>query len=661
MGLAELAFRAGRAVQARTERIGFGLARPGEPSGHVGQPWCAALSRALDSQLYRGAADAVLSGRFDVFALRGTELGFPPRWNRDPKTGTEVPLQFGKAIDYRDERVAGDIKYLWEPNRHLELTTLAQAWHLTREPRYAQGCATLLESWFDACPYPMGINWTSSLEAALRLVNWHFTWHLLGGDTAPVFAGDKGRVLRERWLRSVFEHCHFIDGYLSRHSSANNHLLGEFMGLFVGAVGWPLWPQSAGWQRRAHQGFETEALRQNAPDGVNREQATYYQHEVADMMLLCGLVGRANGLAFGEGYWQRLQRLLDFIAAVMDVGGNVPMIGDADDAVMVRLSREPGFDVYRSLLATGAVLFDRPDFAGKAARFDDKSRWLLGDDAQAMFEALSGTAPPAESPVRTFPQGGYYVLGHRLGQPDEIRLVADAGPLGYLSIAAHGHADALAFTLSVAGQELLIDPGTFAYHTEKRWRDYFRGTRAHNTVCVDGQDQSVAGGNFLWLRHANAQCERFEVGDREDRFVGAHDGYRRLPDPVIHRREIVLDKVRQQVVVHDALECRAAHDVEVLWHLAEDCRVMVNDGVAMVGKGPVRLRIGVAGAPLSVESVQGRETPPLGWVSRRFDIKVPAPTLRWHGRLQGAARWTTTLSIELRHASRTDGVRCAAP
>jgi len=141
------------------------------------------------------------------------------------------------------------------------------------------------------------------------------------------------------------------------------------------------------------------------------------------------------------------------------------------------------------------VLFARADFKAKAGAFDDKSRWLLGDEAAARFAALD--ARSARLPVRRdFPHAGYHVLGEGFETPREVRIVADAGPLGFLSIAAHGHADALSFTLSAGGCPILIDPGTFAYHTERRWRDYFRGTAAHNTVRIDGVDQSVSGGTM---------------------------------------------------------------------------------------------------------------------------------------------------------------------
>lgn len=646
----EIAYRVGRATQERLERYGFGLASPTPARGRAGLPWCERFPVDVDPGPYVEAADRVLAGRFDVFAMQGIELGFPPRWNRDAKTGIVAPLDLGKGIDYRDERLVGDVKYVWEPNRHLELVTLAQAWYLTREARFGDGCRILLESWFEDCPYPRGINWTSSLELAVRLLNWYFAWHFLGGDEAPAFDGDEGRAFREGWLRSIYQHCHFIAGHLSLHSSANNHLLGEYLGLLVGATGWPMWPQSARWQRIATDGFASETLRQNGPDGVNREHAIYYQHEVVDMALLAGLIGRANGAEFGCAYWERLERMIDYLAAVMDCAGNVPMIGDSDDAVMVRLSPLRGFHVYRSLLATGAMLFDRPDLARKARSLDDKSRWLLGDAAQQKFDVLlqsSNRSSQVRGMTRAFTGGGYYLLGSELDGPREIRLLADAGQLGYLSIAAHGHADALSCTLSVAGHELLIDPGTFTYHARQLWRDYFRGTSAHNTVRVDALDQSVSGGAFLWLRHAHARCERFETGETQDLFVGSHDGYRRLADAVTHRREIVLDKVHKRIEVRDEIECAASHEVEVFWHFAEDCQVELAGRAVLVTKGPVRLRMLLSGADFDLECVRGCESPPLGWVSRCFDTKKPSPTIRWFGRVTGPSRWSTDIAVAL--------------
>src|SRR5439155_26308929 len=117
-------------------------------------------------------------------------------------------------------------------------------------------------------------------------------------------------------------------------------------------------------------------------------------------------------------FTKRLESMLEFIAAVMDAGGHVPMIGDSDDAVMVRFSREPDFCPYRSLLATGAVLFGRGDFKAKAGRFDEKIRWLLGDAASERFHALPVTA--AEPARLAFCEGGYYILGQDFDTSREV-------------------------------------------------------------------------------------------------------------------------------------------------------------------------------------------------------------------------------------------------
>jgi hypothetical protein len=337
--------------------------------------------------------------------------------------------------------------------------------------------------------------------------------------------------------------------------------------------------------------------------------------------------------------------MLEFLASIMDAGGHVPMIGDADDGYVTRLSQEPGFCPYRSLLVTGAVLFERGDFKAKSAALDDKTRWLLRDRAEPDFNALR--PDPGSLPIRrAFPEGGYYILGADFETEREIKLIVDAGPLGYLSLAAHGHADALALTLSVGGREFLIDPGTYAYHTSKTWRDYFRETSAHNTVMVDGQNQSVIGGNFMWAHHAQAKCEAWEPGENQDRFVGEHTGYQRLFDPVTHRRSIVLDKRARVIEIEDNLLCRDEHVAETHWHFAETCEVsQERDGsvLAVNGERKIRLIYGDSGA--KIELRRGKADPIGGWVSRRFDVKSATTTVVWRTRIFGATQLQSRIEI----------------
>ena len=630
---AEIGHRVIKAASMRVEKMG--LVRTSVPAPDLSRrakPWIDCEAK-VDPAPYVEAADRIAAGRLDVFALEDVDLGSPPRWNRDPKTGIEAPLEFGKTLDYRDEKLVGDCKYLWEPNRHLQIVTLAQAYCLTKDPKYGQALREQLESWFVACPYLMGPNWSSALEAGLRLINWSLAWQLIGGVDSKLFEDEEGNAFRSRWLTSVYQHAEFVSGHYSLHSSANNHLVGELAGVVTAAIAWPCWDRANHWFDKAHAMLEREALLQNAPDGVNREQAVSYQQWELDLLLIPYLAARANGRTFSREYRDRVVAMLEYVASIIDVNGNVPMFGDADDGYVVKLDPRRDFSRFHSLLATGALLFDRGDFKAKAGALDDKTRWLIGPRAEAEYAALDATG--AQLPVRrAFRDGGYFILGQDFETPREIRLIADAGPLGYREIAAHGHADALSFTLSVGGHEFFVDPGTFAYHTEAQWRHYFRGTAAHNTLRVDGMDQSEPGGNFMWLRKARAECSRWSSDDESDVFEGWHDGYLGLADPVMHRRRIVLDKATRRIAIEDTLQMEGEHAIELFFHCHEECAVERIEGGFRLARGERSIELLL---PEGGEShvLEASEHPIGGWISRRFDRKVRAPTLLWSAIVRG--------------------------
>ena len=641
---AEIAWRALRAVQARAERSRLMGAAPvpAPELARLSRPWVHADAQ-VDAARYVMAADRVADGWLDVLALQRVDLGSPPRWNRDPKTGIEAPLAFGKTLDCGNPDLLGDIQYVWQLNRHQHFATLAQAYALTGRKRYTDAISEQLESWFFACPHGRGPNWSSALEAALRLINWSAAWLLLGGANGNALRASPD--LKLLWLRLVYEHAQFIRGWLSLHSAANHQLVGEAAGLFIAALTWPHWAQARAWLETAKAVLEREALAQVAPDGVHRGQSACHQQLVLDLLVLCLLAGKANGEWFSPDYESRVEAMLDFVASIMDAGGRVPMFGDSDGATATRLSAEDDFCPFRSLLATGAVLFGRGDFKLKAARLDDKSRWLLGAAADAKFaelEAEKTRLPPRQS----FPDGGYFVLGCEFDTPNEVRVVADAGALGAGSTAAHGHADALSFTLSAGGREFLVDPGTYAWHGRSRWREYFRGTLAHNTLRVDGLDQSVSGGGFLWLKKARAECSLWLSSAEKDTFEGWHAGYLRLDDPVKHRRLIELDKRSRRVLVEDTLEMNEDHEVELSFHCSERCSVKQAPEGYVIGRDGLEILLRTPQAEGCVTQVyRGCVAPILGWVSRAYDSREPAPTIVWQARLTGRSVLRTEISI----------------
>ncbi len=551
------------------------------------------------------AADRICAGHVVLFAGREYDVGANPEWNRDPATGVLAPAIFSGDIAVTDRARVGDIKHLWELNRHLHLVRLAQAALLADDPIYLRTLAAQLRGWLDQCPPLVGPNWTSSLELGIRLINWSLAWHLLGGDASALFAGAEGQRLRADWLHSIHAHCACIERHLSRHSSANNHLIGELAGLLVGAVTWPCWPAAQRWRDLAIAELETEAQRQFCSDGVNREQAFAYHVFSAEFLFVAALCGPV----FSAAYWRVLERALCFLRSVRDVGGNVPMVGDADDGIVFRLGAD-GEDRAAQLLALGDATSDS---AG--------ARWLLHAFGAARPDLGARTA-------WAFPDGGYLLFGSRFGQAREILGMVDCGPLGYLGIAAHGHADALAITLSVAGEPCLVDPGTYSYWQDQKWRDYFRGTSAHNTVRVDGVDQSVGGGRFMWTRHAAARIDTMPQSPGQFDFRGSHDGYLRLPDPVRHVRSVRFDAAAATLVVRDELAAAKAHKMEQFWHFAPGLALALDADCLRVRGKAFEMHLQASGSNLALELVRGCDNPPLGWYSRAYEHKEPCDVLK---------------------------------
>lgn len=554
----------------------------------------------------------------------GSQIG----WHRDPLTGREWPSVYWADIDIRDGQTVGGVKWVWELNRHHHLVTLGKAYFLSGDERYAQVVCAQLADWVQNNPPYIGINWTSPLELAIRLINW--TWALAFVRRSAALTLD----LFEAVLQSMAVQAGYVSRHLSAYSSANNHLIGEAAGLAVVGLCFLWLPRAECWRQTGLSILAREVERQIYPDGVPAEQAMAYLGFVLDCNLLAWRLAELNGLDVPQVWYKRLEAACNFICAVMDEGGHVPAIGDSDDAWVVRLDDRPTASNFHSILATAAAMLKRPDFKARAGRWDEKSYWLLGHLGLAAYEALPAHAPPIASQV--FKAGGYCVMR----APGRV-LTFDCGPLGYLSTAVHGHADALSLMVSVEGQPILVDSGTYVYQEGSAWRDFFRSTAAHNTVVVDGQDQSEMQGTFLWGRKAQASLLQWESGAEYDLAIAEHDGYARLG--VIHRRTILFVKPDWCLVV-DQLNGQGNHHLEQTWHLPTAACVQINtDGVELI-IGDIRAMIAPVDIPEAEVAVRlGEESPMQGWVSPHYGQRRPAPVLSFSGRVDLPVRWVTAL------------------
>jgi hypothetical protein len=337
--------------------------------------------------------------------------------------------------------------------------------------------------------------------------------------------------------------------------------------------------------------------------------------------------------------------MLEFAAALSEGSGRLPALGDADDGYVLDLG--PGPPGIKDLLCIGAILFKRSDFKECSGGFREPALWLLGSEAKQRFDDLPSTHTRRLIASKGFKDSGYYLLQcGSAGSSERISVAVDCAELGFKSIAAHGHADALSFVLCAFGGEVFVDTGTYDYFTYSEWRSYFRSTRAHNTVVIDNQDQSVMLGPFMWGRRATSRIIEWNPWpEGGGRFVAEHDGYCRLKDPVIHRRSIELNPQARQVSITDEIHAAANHRIAICFHLTEHCSAsVVSPGHVCILLPEGKLTIGVD-TRLKLTLFNGSDDPKFGWVSRGYHRKVPAPTVVAEGLSQGCDTFRSIIDV----------------
>jgi len=589
-------------------------------------------------------ARTILAGRYPLLG-RWIEAGVAPRWV-EPFRSALAPHASGTSLDPAEE-----IRYALELNRHGHFVTLTQAWMLGRTQQPLQRIAAHLSDWLTQCPRGTGPGWSAAIEPSMRILQWSIVWQW----ARPLDAW-LGHDLRTRWLESIRQHVHFVRLNLSSHTSANNHLIAELTGLVVAAATWPgiADPQRVG--LRALGALESELLLQHADDGVNREQAIAYQIFVFDLFLMARMAAPALGRPMSVAVDETIAHGARFVAALRDRSGALPAWGDSDDADAIRWGRGCLATRARRMVTIAAATELAPDLAPLADPAEPALTWL--------GQSLPATADAADrcraALPRRFPAGGYYLLGSDFGAPREVLACIDCGPLGYPAIAAHGHADALAFTLSVGGNAVLVDRGTYTYNARPAVRRRLRGTLQHNSVTVDGRDQSEPGGPFLWTRRAAARCLHFSSTDERGEFVGTHDGYASLPDPVRHVRQVLWERATCRLQVVDRLSAVGEHQVAVAWQFDPQCRIAPQGTAFAVTVPAAALRISASvSAPAARRAPRfrwlafhGDRESLIGWHSVRFGELQAAPTLLFGGTCSAEATITTTIDIAWLEAAR---------
>jgi hypothetical protein len=583
---AEIVHRVGEFGRLQGWRLrhlaGRGWPKSPDPASHA---FCVAAEPQLpaldwDWALLEADAERLLTARPGALGCDWQWRGSPADWHRAPDTGRAWPRQFFGDVDYRAGNASGDARLVWEPSRLqwlVGLALLSSRPPAERAARAQRQLEAALASWLDANPPLSGVHYVSAMECALRLIA---VCHAL--DLARARLGP-GHAAWGNLLKLVVSHAPLIATRLSLHSSRGNHTIAEAAGLAYAGLLFPALPGAAAWRARGLALLVAEAEYQVLPDGGGIEQATVYLDFVQQLMaLVCGLLER-QGQRVPASLEAAAARAAAFLVALPRGAGPRPVIGDSDD--------------------------------GHALAPWHRPAWV--SRAQPWVEQLR------------FADSGYTVL--RSSVPRGLEVVFDHGPLGMPPGYGHGHADALAVQAWSGGRAVLLDTGTGSYTGEPRWRRYFRGTAAHNTVTVNGADQACQQAAFLWTQPGRTELLRSGAADGVRRVLARHDGYHGRYG-VTHWRGVALH-ADGTLVVWDRLRGPPAAELVLRWHVP-----------AAVPLGPARWSVGGGegeGAVLEVRGAgqvgfaTGSGDESAGWRSVRYGCREPIATIaaRWHGPL----------------------------
>lgn len=544
------------------------------------------------------------------------------RWDMER---CETEVSFPQRIDWT-YRHHGDIEWMVMLNRARYMGELGQAYWLTGDEKYATGYIELLRDWMAQNPlteeevhaskdraYNVKDTWRK-LDSGIRIANWLKGYYCI--RKSPVWGSGEEAIFRE----AVRLHGMYLNLAYTPHDRQSNWGFLESNGLFQLSVLFPELAESSVWFDTAVERLADMCKVQVFEDGMHNEQCTMYHHEVLHCLFECCLLAEVNEIELPSLFKDTLNRMYSASLSFVQPDGHQPMLGDSDGTDM------------RDVLTRGAVMFQRGDLKSMGYdRLDYEGIWFFGAEGYDSYAQLE-VREPATASIE-LPQSGYMFM--RSGwDPNAHYLAFDAGHMD--AIRAHGHDDLLHISLFAYGKEFLTDPGRHTY-MENEYRKYFKESLQHNTLSVDGRTISGYVDSWNWTDAANPVGRGWSTADAYDYAEGIHDGFLRLEQPVLVRRQILFVKPSYWVVV-DTCKSRGEHEYRLPFHFAEDVSLQAEpDGsvLASSGRQEPSLRI-IPFIPVqtSVDSC---------FVSRHYNQKSTALKAVFRQKGSGLTRFVTVL------------------
>jgi hypothetical protein len=511
----------------------------------------------------------------------GGERYQPIDWYLDPVSG----LRFPRGIPHKKWNLEtmrpglADIKLPWELGRCQHWAVLGEAYRLTGDDRYAMEIARQLHDFMEANPVGTGVNWTCTMDVAIRAANW-----ALGLELIRSCQGLSLEFWREAY-DALFDHGVFIERNLENtFEVTSNHFLSNIVGLFYVAVFFSDLPQGNAWDGQCRTWLEQEMTVQVLPDGADYESSVPYHRLVAELFLGAARLAEHTGRPLSQALTDRLRAMVEFLAAVLRPDGLMPQVGDADDGRLHILSgygdwqpQDPGH-----LFGPAACFFENPEWTQIAGRWGQWEAAWWGFPIQAPA-ATPGPIKKQLASLSQFPNAGLTVIRHR----DDYLLITN-GVVGTAGFGNHKHNDLLGFEYHVAGAPVIVDPGSYVYTSDPDARNLFRSTRSHNTLSVDGQEQNDFKPEWLFRMFERAAPEQLSLveDDVSIQYRGRHRGYGHLPQPVVHERSFTFVRAGGALNIVDKLEGSGTHSLRWHFHFAPGVEVFPREA----GLFEIRLR-----------------------------------------------------------------------
>jgi len=518
-------------------------------------------------------------GEFTLLNLNRV-LGFPVQWNPEGTTR------------------------LWRYNLHyfdyaLDLGVLAK-WRGDRQA--ASTLKQLFADWIESNPVGRGVGW-HSYPIARRIVNWVQAASL----ASDAFDWDGDRF-RKTWTESLYQQARYLEDHLEIDLSGN-HLLADAKALFYVGIFWGN-KVGARWSDKGLRLLWDGLREQILEDGGQYERSPMYQTIVLQDYLEVIHVLAINQREIPSWVRDRLIQMADFLFSVLHPDGEIALFADSAFGIAYK-----PLDV----LAAAEHLLDVPGrWTGAApGPFSGLVQVLDRPESQG---SNSHSAQPSLAAT------GYFSL-HNGDCGD--KLMVDGKPMGPEHLPAHGHCSLFSYELSIAGERFIVDSGVQEYEAGY-WREFWRSTRAHNTVSVDGAEQSE-----IWASFRVGQRTRFLGYAHEQQptkaiFVGLHSGFARQKHATPHRR-FILALPQKRWIVMDEVFGTGHHTIHSLVHFAPGVDCQVTDGSVRLRSASREMRLYPIGESGGVKPrcvcVQGQTDPLQGWYAPEFGKAIPNAVL----------------------------------